>query len=31
MEARSDWLKVRIQGIVGWTHNWCTNQLTTCV
>ena len=26
-----DWLQVRIQGIVGWTHTWCTNQLTTCV
>ncbi len=26
-----DWLKVRIKGIVGWTHTWCTNQLTTCV
>lgn len=26
-----EWLKVRIKGIVGWTHTWCTNQLTTCV
>jgi hypothetical protein len=26
-----DWLKVRIKGIEGWTHTWCTNQLTTCV
>lgn len=26
-----DWLKVRIKGVVGWTHQWCTNQLTTCV
>ena len=26
-----DWLKVRIKGVVGWTHTWCTNQLTTCV
>jgi hypothetical protein len=26
-----DWLQVRIKGIVGWTHQWCTNQLTTCV
>jgi hypothetical protein len=25
-----DWLKVRIKGIIGWTHSWCTNQLTTC-
>ena len=26
-----DWLKVKIKGVVGWTHQWCTNQLTTCV
>ena len=26
-----DWLKVRIKGLIGWTHTWCTNQLTTCV
>ena len=26
-----DWLKVRIKGVVGWTHQGCTNQLTTCV
>ncbi|HEX3407225.1 MAG TPA: hypothetical protein VHS81_08310 [Caulobacteraceae bacterium] len=26
-----DWLKVRIKGLDGWTHEWCTNQLTTCV
>lgn len=26
-----DWLQVRIKGVVGWTHEWCTNQLTTCV
>ena len=29
--CEGDWLKVRIKGLVGWTHNWCTNQLTTCV
>ena len=26
-----DWLQVRVKGVVGWTHVWCTNQLTTCV
>jgi SH3-like domain-containing protein len=26
-----DWLKVRIKGVVGWTNQYCTNQLTTCV
>ena len=26
-----DWLHVRVKGVVGWTHVWCTNQLTTCV
>jgi SH3-like domain-containing protein len=26
-----EWLQVRIKGVVGWTHMWCTNQLTTCV
>ena len=26
-----DWLEVRVKGVVGWTHVWCTNQLTTCV
>jgi hypothetical protein len=26
-----DWLQVRVRGVVGWTHAWCTNQLTTCV
>jgi hypothetical protein len=29
--CQGDWLKVRIKGVVGWTHEWCTNQLTTCV
>jgi SH3-like domain-containing protein len=26
-----DWLKVRIKSVVGWTNQYCTNQLTTCV
>jgi hypothetical protein len=26
-----DWLQVRVKGVTGWTHVWCTNQLTTCV
>ncbi len=26
-----DWLKVRVKGVVGWTDQYCTNQLTTCV
>jgi hypothetical protein len=26
-----DWLLVRVKGVVGWTHVWCANQLTTCV
>ena len=26
-----DWLLVRVKGVVGWTHAWCANQLTTCV
>ncbi len=26
-----DWLQVRVRGVIGWTHQWCTNQLTTCV
>lgn len=25
-----DWLKVKIKGVVGWTHEWCTDQLSTC-
>lgn len=25
------WLKVRVQGVVGWTDAYCTNELTTCV
>ena len=29
--CQGDWLQVRIKGVVGWTHEWCTNQLTTCV
>jgi SH3-like domain-containing protein len=26
-----DWLKVKVGGVVGWTDQFCTNQLTTCV
>lgn len=29
--CEGSWLKVKIKGVVGWTHEWCTNQLTTCV
>jgi hypothetical protein len=29
--CEGDWLEVRIKGLVGWTHQWCDNQLTTCV
>ena len=26
-----EFLKVRVSGLVGWTRNFCANQLTTCV
>ncbi len=26
-----EWLKLRLKGVVGWTDNYCANQLTTCV
>jgi hypothetical protein len=25
------WLKVRVKGLVGWTQNFCSDELTTCV
>ncbi len=25
------WLKVRVKDLVGWTQNFCSDQLTTCV
>jgi hypothetical protein len=29
--CQDDWLKVRVNGLVGWTRTFCANQFTTCV
>jgi SH3-like domain-containing protein len=26
-----DWLKLKVKGATGWTQNFCSNELTTCV
>jgi SH3-like domain-containing protein len=26
-----DWLRLKVKGVTGWTQNFCSNELTTCV
>jgi hypothetical protein len=31
LDCDGEFLKVRVNGIVGWTANYCSNEFTTCV